>query len=176
MHKDTELIEKVNEAVEAVEATETVSGPAINETLETGYYIRIIGSNIRYERKKRNLTIEDLAEIIGMAPGFLGLIERGQRGTSIKNLVRIAEIFSISLDQLVTVDLRNLEVTNVKEGKETKKSRSGKLSTLSSIIKNMTEDELEYIITIVKALRKLTRSNSATVKEEAPATSTTETL
>jgi transcriptional regulator with XRE-family HTH domain len=195
MHKDTELIEKVNEAVEVVEATEAnettetteatateateateaaeateaVNAHEATETLETGYYIRIIGSNIRYERKKRNLTIEDLAEIIGMAPGFLGLIERGQRGTSIKNLVRIAEIFSISLDQLVTVDLRNLEVTNVKEGKETKKSRSGKLSTLSSIIKNMSEDELEYIITVVKALRKLTRNATAPAPTATPA-------
>jgi transcriptional regulator with XRE-family HTH domain len=128
------------------------------DTLGTEYYIKIIGSNIRYERKKRNLTIEDLAEIIGMAPGFLGLIERGQRGTSIKNLVKIAEIFSLSLDQLITVDLRNLELNGVREPKGNNKTRHSKLSTLTSLMKNMTESELEYLVANIKALRKLTRN------------------
>ena len=63
-------------------------------------YAKIIGSNIRYERKRRGLTIDDFAKVIGMAPGFLGLIERGQRGTSVKNMVAIAEFFDISLDDL----------------------------------------------------------------------------
>ncbi len=136
-----------------------------NDTLGTMHYIRIIGSNIRYERKKRNLTIEDLAEIIGMAPGFLGLIERGQRGTSIKNLVKIAEIFSLSLDQLITVDLRNLELTGVSENKTNKKTRFTKLSTLTSLMKNMSEPELEYLITNIKALRKLTHNTVKDVEE-----------
>ncbi|MCD8157346.1 MAG: helix-turn-helix transcriptional regulator [Clostridiales bacterium] len=47
-------------------------------------YNRLIGMNIRYERQLRNLTIEELSEIIGIAPGFLGLIERGQRGNNYK--------------------------------------------------------------------------------------------
>lgn len=34
-------------------------------------YAKIIGSNIRYERKRRGLTIDDFAKVIGMAPGFL---------------------------------------------------------------------------------------------------------
>jgi transcriptional regulator with XRE-family HTH domain len=136
-----------------------------NDTLGTMHYIRIIGSNIRYERKKRNLTIEDLAEIIGMAPGFLGLIERGQRGTSIKNLVKIAEIFSLSLDQLITVDLRSLELTGVRENKANKKTRFSKLSTLTSLMKNMAEPELEYLIANIKALRKLTHNSAKDVEE-----------
>lgn len=45
-----------------------------------------IGAKIREEREKRQLTIEELAEILNIAPGFLGLIERGQRGTRLKNL------------------------------------------------------------------------------------------
>ncbi len=141
-----------------------------NDTLGTMHYIKIIGSNIRYERKKRNLTIEDLAEIIGMAPGFLGLIERGQRGTSIKNLVKIAEIFSLSLDQLITVDLRSLELGDTfKEPvggpkyQSQSKSRMSKLSTLTSLTKNMSVHELEYLIANIKALRKLI--NTTTVKE-----------
>ena len=122
----------------------------------SSYYIKIIGSNIRYERKKRNLTIEDLAEVIGMAPGFLGLIERGQRGTSIKNLVKIAEIFGLTLDQLITIDMRAYELgedtTRVNE------SSAKKLSAIISLIKTMNEPELDYFISSIKSLRKLTHT------------------
>ena len=133
------------------------------ENQDSMHYIKIIGSNIRFERKKRNLTIEDLAEIIGMAPGFLGLIERGQRGTSIKNLVKIADIFSLSLDQLITIDLRSLELNGMRDTGVAKKTRLARLSTLNSLTKSMSEAELEYLIANIKALRKLTRT---TVKED----------
>ncbi len=130
------------------------------ENQDSMHYIKIIGSNIRFERKKRNLTIEDLAEIIGMAPGFLGLIERGQRGTSIKNLVKIADIFSLSLDQLITIDLRSLELNGMREPGAARKARTAKLSTLNSLMKSMSEAELEYLVANIKALRKLTRSSA----------------
>ena len=127
------------------------------EIYDTAHYVKIIGSNMRYERKKRNLTIEELAEMIGMAPGFLGLVERGQRGTSIKNLVKVADIFSISLDQLITIDLRQIEI-NLKSPAAGRGSRNAKLTTLSSLMKNMNDAELEYLIVNIKALRKLTHT------------------
>ena len=34
-------------------------------------YNKIIGSNVRFERQKRDLTIEELSEILNIAPGFL---------------------------------------------------------------------------------------------------------
>ena len=40
--------------------------------------IKIIGSNIRKERKNQMLTIEQLAEKAGITDNFLGKIERGE--------------------------------------------------------------------------------------------------
>ena len=40
--------------------------------------IKIIGSNIRKERKQQMLTIEQLAEKAGITDNFLGKIERGE--------------------------------------------------------------------------------------------------
>lgn len=124
---------------------------------DSSYYTKIIGSNIRYERKKRNLTIEDLAEIIGMAPGFLGLIERGQRGTSVKNLVKITEIFGLTLDQLITVDMQAYELGS-NEPLKLNEGYTKKVSTIINFIKAMNEPEIDYFISSIKSYHKLIRT------------------
>ena len=64
-------------------------------------YWKNIGTNIRLLRKSRGLTIEDLACVLDIAPGFLGLVERGTRGVSLANLARICTFFNVTLDQLI---------------------------------------------------------------------------
>ncbi len=64
-------------------------------------YWKNIGNNIRILRKSRGLTIEDLACVIGIAPGFLGLVERGTRGVSLSNLKKISDFFDVTLELLV---------------------------------------------------------------------------
>ena len=115
-------------------------------------YIKIIGSNIRYERQKRNLTIEELSEIINVAPGFLGLIERGQRGTSIKNLCKIANFFSLTLDELITKYISNLEEDMVKEDDLFTQRKT----TALSYVNNLDLQELEFLISSIKAFKKYT--------------------
>lgn len=111
--------------------------------------IKIIGSNIRFERKRRNLTIEELSEILNIAPGFLGLIERGQRGTSIKNLCRIANFFNITLDQLITMPI-NPDLTLVKEEAEISQKRT----TILTYINSMDEHEMDFFINTLKGFKK----------------------
>ncbi len=114
-------------------------------------YAEIIGSNIRYERKLRGLTIDDFAKIIGMAPGFLGLIERGQRGTSIKNMVSIAEFFGITLDELITKDL-----TNSKSGAEIDNSKAAKARrALESLTTSLSDDEVVFITSVIKSMNRM---------------------
>ena len=68
-------------------------------------YTKNIGSNIRLKRKQKGMTIDELAEEVGMSPGYLGLLERGQRGTSMSNLVKISDLFGITMEQLIRYDL-----------------------------------------------------------------------
>lgn len=120
-------------------------------------YNKNIGSNIRFERQKRDLTIEELSEILNIAPGFLGLIERGQRGTSIKNLCRIADFFSISLDQLITRPAG----TVIKSTKEIMAERleecqlNDKFETATSLMHGLKSAELDFVINTLKSMRKL---------------------
>ena len=113
---------------------------------------KIIGSNIRYERKRRGLTIDDFAKVIGMAPGFLGLIERGQRGTSVKNMVAIAEFFDISLDDLITKDLSN-GGADMKDMENTRSAKARR--ALRSLVSSLTEDEIVFITSVIKSMNKM---------------------
>lgn len=115
-------------------------------------YAKIIGSNIRYERKRRGLTIDDFAKVIGMAPGFLGLIERGQRGTSVKNMVGIAEFFDISLDDLITKDLSN-GGADMKDMENTRSAKARR--ALRSLVSSLTEDEIVFITSVIKSMNKM---------------------
>ena len=115
-------------------------------------YAKIIGSNIRYERKRRGLTIDDFAKVIGMAPGFLGLIERGQRGTSVKNMVAIAEFFDISLDDLITKDLSN-GGADMKDMENTRSAKARR--ALKSLVISLTEDEIVFITSVIKSMNKM---------------------
>ena len=115
-------------------------------------YAKIIGSNIRYERKRRGLTIDDFAKVIGMAPGFLGLIERGQRGTSVKNMVAIAEFFDISLDDLITKDLSN-GGADMKDMENTRSAKARR--ALRSLVSYLTEDEIVFITSVIKSMNKM---------------------
>ncbi len=122
-------------------------------------YNDIIGSNIRYERQRRGLTIEELSDILDIAPGFLGLIERGKRGTNIGNLVKIADFFSISLDTLITQCIYNPEGYSVKEeGKPT----PDKQCTAVSYINSLNGYELDFIIGSMKNLKKLNKGTYKT--------------
>ena len=115
-------------------------------------YAKIIGSNIRYERKRRGLTIDDFAKVIGMAPGFLGLIERGQRGTSVKNMVAIVEFFDISLEDFITKELSN-GGADMKDMENTRSAKARR--ALKSLVSSLTEDEIVFITSVIKSMNKM---------------------
>lgn len=66
------------------------------------YTPKYIGERIRQQRKQLNLTQEQLAEIIDIAPNYLGQIENGKRGVNITNLVKIANALNITFDYLMS--------------------------------------------------------------------------
>ena len=62
--------------------------------------MKIIGMNIRKERKRQLLTIEQLAEKAGITDNFLGKIERGDGIPSFPTLDSIACALNVSIDFL----------------------------------------------------------------------------
>jgi len=63
-----------------------------------------IGEKIRYERKYRNLSLDECAKILGITASFLGLVERGDRCLSLDKLIKFCSVFGLSVDSLIYGD------------------------------------------------------------------------
>jgi len=87
-----------------------------------------IGKRIKSCRDAIGMTQEELAAEIGISPHHLSNIERGQHLIKLVNLIKIAEIFSVSLDYLV--------FGKEKDNKEWASSPSG-----SSVLSDLSPDK-----------------------------------
>lgn len=56
-----------------------------------------LGHKIKYERKKRNLSQEDLAEMTGLNGRTISSLERGVANITFKNLYAIAKALNLNL-------------------------------------------------------------------------------
>jgi len=120
-------------------------------------YRKRIGANIRYERTVRNMSIDELAEMLQLSTAFIGLIERGQRGAKLSNLIKTAEIFGITVNDLIYGDHGNALEVNEENDADlilTKKA------TISSLLYDLDCDELDFIISSIRSLRVLKNSRS----------------
>lgn len=63
--------------------------------------LSIVGTNIRFLRREKDLTIEQLAERSGISSKYLQRVEVGKRNISIKNLYKVANGLETSLEKLV---------------------------------------------------------------------------
>lgn len=66
---------------------------------ETKKNLKTFGSRIQELRRKNNLTQSELAEKIGLSTNFIGMVERGERNTSVDKIFKLAKAFNISLAQ-----------------------------------------------------------------------------
>ncbi len=123
------------------------------------YTNKYVGQRIREERNKRKLTIEELSELINITPAFLGLIERGKRGIRINKLCELADIFNMSLDDLL--QRYNTECVKETSGEgikytyiSNKSYENDRLETLNLLLRNLKDYELDFIINFVKSFKK----------------------
>ncbi len=65
-----------------------------------------LNTNLSFLRKKRGLSQREMAKVIGLTSSAIAFYETGDREPSLKNLIKIAEYFSVSIDDLLLKDLR----------------------------------------------------------------------
>jgi transcriptional regulator with XRE-family HTH domain len=68
--------------------------------MKEGFNCDVLRSNIRYLRKKMNLSQEDLATMIGLNRGNIASYESGTAEPRIANLVKMSKLFSVPLADL----------------------------------------------------------------------------
>ncbi|GHU52722.1 hypothetical protein AGMMS49975_09100 [Clostridia bacterium] len=106
----------------------------------------ILGNNIRREREKRGLSLIDVAEVIGVTANYIGLVERGRRGIMPPKLIILAESFEITIDELLRGTPQEEETDPDGIG--------GRRAALKTLAYNLDENQLNFVITIIKELKK----------------------
>lgn len=62
---------------------------------------QIFGVNVRRLRKERGLTLEALADAVGLAYSYVGEIERGRRNPTLNVVENFAEVLGVSPQALL---------------------------------------------------------------------------
>lgn len=101
-----------------------------------------VGRNVKQLRIEHGITANELAKALNITVPFLGLVERGSRGASNYNVIRLAEIFGISTDEIY-FGAKNISTTTHNELLYKK---------LSVLLRQLPDERLEDLIKIVKAL------------------------
>ncbi len=67
--------------------------------------LKLLGSNIKRIRTLKNITQEELAELISSDRSYIGAIEQGRKSPSIYCLFSIASVLKVTLSELVDFDI-----------------------------------------------------------------------
>lgn len=97
-----------------------------------------LGKRIREERKRRNLTQEQLAEKLDVTTTYIGFVERGERCITLDKLTTLANILGVSVDYLLMDSVTATSSNNEK--------------LLLQLLASATEDEQNLIIDIAKLI------------------------
>lgn len=102
-----------------------------------------LGSQIRNIRISLGISQEELAFKSGISAAHLGQIERGVKAPTITTISKIASALNITLPILFSFD-----ITNTPNNKD-------KLNKINAYLSNLSEDELNDILKIIKAIMNL---------------------
>ena len=98
-----------------------------------------VNENIRFLRKKKGWTQEKFSKKIGIKRSLVGAYEEGRSDPRLNNLLKMCEIFEISLDNILKKDVSNLEEDNYL------KSDDQKVKVLSITVDKFGDENIELI-------------------------------
>ncbi len=70
--------------------------------------LKAFGNQIRIERNRLGLSQEDFASLVGIHRTYIGVVERGEKNITLKNIQKIATALDIQISQLF-IELENID-------------------------------------------------------------------
>jgi transcriptional regulator with XRE-family HTH domain len=64
-----------------------------------------LGEKLRTLRQRRGLTLRELGDRLDVDYGYVGRMERGEKIPNLEMLLKISDLFGVSLDQLARDEL-----------------------------------------------------------------------
>lgn len=100
--------------------------------------LKAIGTRIKEARESNNMTQERLAEIVGLSPTHISVIERGVKAPKLETFIKIANALNVTSDALLLDVLDNsLQIT---------------ANELSKQIEKLSSEEQRKILKVVRVL------------------------
>ena len=106
--------------------------------------------NLREIRKKNNLSMKKLAELIGMAESTLSLYESGKREPDNQTLLKLSEVLNCSIDYLLG---------NSDEPKTLDEQLDGISFALNSETKELTDEQKQDVLNFVRFIKSQNKEN-----------------
>ncbi len=116
-----------------------------------------VGERLRRERVLRKMTMEELADYMGISPAYLGAVERGQRPLSNRLMKKLHDRLGISYDYLlegITIS-GNMISQFVRESEIYTTNRN-----LNILLNVCTQDELDSCYNLVHTYLKFIREKA----------------
>lgn len=110
--------------------------------------------NIKFLRKRKNITQEHLAKSLNVSRSKLNCIEIGQtKSPSIEDLLKFSDYFKITIDTLIKVDLSTLGELKLRELENGNDVyvKGGNLRVLSITVDSKNNENIEYVPVKAKA-------------------------
>jgi len=112
----------------------------------------IIGNNVRLQRMAHNLSMAELSKRMEITYSHLGLIERGERGTTSINLRKLSKIFNVTIDSFfVPLDVRVGAVEDT--GDPLAAANRKKVQSLMTCVD---DSALDFVVNTIKGVIDLT--------------------
>lgn len=74
--------------------------------------MKMYNNHIRTLRKRKNMTLKELGEIINVSESTISLYENGHREPDFETLIKIAKYFNVTIDYLLGNETVDLKISN----------------------------------------------------------------
>ena len=98
----------------------------------------LIGKRLKEERNRLHYTQDEVSEMIGVTPAYVGHIERGERGFSIETLIKLCNVYKVTIDYLFE-DVIQQDKNSISE-------------QISLLLRDKDENQQKAILDIMKAV------------------------
>lgn len=121
---------------------------------------------LREFRKQKNLSMKELGAILGLAESTISLYENGKREPDIATLIKIANYFNVSVDELLGCNDSDDDTMNAEYRSTIREVHTPVMINFENMCKSLDEETLDRIHVILYSIRRIQNNSEIKVKDK----------